>query len=255
MITLPSKDEKTYNKWFKIKRVNYLLLGPNFVPINWFKFPIKNYWYEFKFREILSTIKEVVVHSNRVRDHLMIRTNTQDLKNKFILSRACSYILPNDIKPFQERENDIILFQKYKDSNHRKQGEQLLSLLKGTNKKIKLINYGHYKREDEFLLANNSKFIIYFSFYDCGPVALKEIENYGVITFTLQKDFVINNESGYYIPELELDNITLAFNKIIKIIEEISNKNPDSIKIAKQNQNFNKCQRALDDICNYIIKN
>ena len=102
MITLPSKDEKTYNKWIKIKRIT------NFVPINWFKFPIKNYWYEFKFREILSTIKGVVVHSNRVWDHLMIRTNTQDLKNKFILSRACSYILPNDIKPFQERENDII---------------------------------------------------------------------------------------------------------------------------------------------------
>ena len=108
MITLPSKDEKTYNKWIIIKRINSLLLGPNFVPINWFKFPIKNYWYEFKFREILSTIKGVVVHSNRVRNHLMIRSNTQDLKNKFILSRACSYILPNDIKPFQKRENDII---------------------------------------------------------------------------------------------------------------------------------------------------
>ena len=130
-----------------------------------------------------------------------------------------------------------------------------MSLLKKANKKIKQLNYGNYKREDEFILANNSKFIIYFSFYDCGPVALKEIENYGVITFTLQKDFVINNESGYYIPELELDNITLAFNKIIKIIEEISNKNPDSIKIAKKNQDFNRCERALDDICNGIIQN
>ena len=129
-----------------------------------------------------------------------------------------------------------------------------MSLLKKANKKIKQLNYGNYKREDEFILANNSKFIIYFSFYDCGPVALKEIENYGVITFTLQKDFVINNESGYYIPELELDNITLAFNKIIKIIDEISNKNPDSIKIAKINQNNNRCERALDDLCNGIIK-
>ena len=132
-----------------------------------------------------------------------------------------------------------------------------MSLLKGTNKKIKQLNYGNYTREDELLLANNSKFIIYFSFYDTGAIALKELQNYGVITFTLQKDLVINDESGYYIPELELDDITLAFNKIIKIIEEISNKNPDSIKIAKQNQNFNRCERALDDICNnnYYIKN
>ena len=58
----------------------------------------------------------------------------------------------------------MILFQKYDDSNRRNQGEQLLSLLKGTNKKIKQINYRHYKMEDEFLLANNSKFIIVFLF-------------------------------------------------------------------------------------------
>ena len=184
----------------------------------------------------------------------MIKSNTQDLINKYILLRSCTYNLPNDIKPFQEREIDIILFQKYADSDHSKQGDQLMSLLKGTKKKITQLNYGNYKREDEFILANNSKFIIYFSFYDCGPVALKEIQNYGVITFTLQKDFVINDESGYYIPELEMNDITPAFNKIIKIIEEISNKNLDSIKIAKKNQNFNKCERALDDICNGIIK-
>ena len=253
-ITLPSMNENIYNKWIKINRVNSLLLGPNFVPNDWFKFPNINIWHERKFREILSAIKGIVVHSNRVRDHLMIKSNTQDLINKYILLRSCTNNLPNDIKPFQERENVIILFQKYADSDHRKQGKQLLSLLKKTNKKIKQLNYGNYKREDEFILANNSKFIIYFSFYDCGPVALKEIENYGVITFTLQKDFVINNESGYYIPELELDNITLAFNKIINIIEEISHKNPDSIRIAKKNQNFNRCERALDDICDGIIK-
>ena len=253
-ITLPSMNENIYNKWIKINRVNSLLLGPNFVPNDWYKFPNTNIWNEGKFREILSAIKGVVVHSNRVRDHLMIKSNTQDLINKYILLRSCTYNLPNDIKPFQERENDIILFQKYADSDHSKQGQQLLSLLKGTNKKIKQLNYGNYKREDEFILANNSKFIIYFSFYDCGPVALKEIQNYGVITFTLQKDFVINDESGYYIPELELDDITPAFNKIINIIEEISHKNPDSIRIAKKNQNFNRCERALDDICDGIIK-
>ena len=253
-ITLPSMNENIYNKWIKINRVNSLLLGPNFVPNDWFKFPNINIWHERKFREILSAIKGIVVHSNRVRDHLMIKSNTQDLINKYILLRSCTSNIPNDIKPFQERENDIILFQKYADSDHSKQGKQLLSLLEGTNKKIKQLYYGNYKREDEFLLAKNSKFIIYFSFYDSGAVALKEIENYGVITFTLQKDFVINDESGYYIPELELDDITPAFNKIINIIEEISHKNPDSIRIAKKNQNFNRCERALDDICDGIIK-
>ena len=76
------------------------------------------------------------------------------------------HIIPNDIKPFQERENDIILFQKYADSDHSKQGKQLLSLLEGTNKKIKQLYYGNYKREDEFLLAKNSKFITIIPFSD-----------------------------------------------------------------------------------------
>ena len=108
-ITLPSMNENIYNKWIKINRVNSLLLGPNFVPNDWFKFPNINIWHERKFREILSAIKGIVVHSNRVRDHLMIKSNTQDLINKYILLRSCTSNIPNDIKPFQERENDIIL--------------------------------------------------------------------------------------------------------------------------------------------------
>ena len=118
-----------------------------------------------------------------------------------------------------------------------------------------LLRYRNYKIEDEFNLAKNSKFILYFSFYDTGAIALKEIQNYGVIAFTLQEDFVINKETCYYIPELEFEDITSAFNKIIKIIDEISNKNPDAMKIAKINQNINRCERALDDLCDGIRKN
>ena len=44
-------------------------------------------------------------------------------------------------------------------------------------------------------LANNSKFIIYFSFFDTGAIGLKEIQNYGVIAFSLQKEFIIDNET------------------------------------------------------------
>jgi len=51
-------NENIYNKWIKINRVNSLLLGPNFVPNDWFKFPNINIWHERKFREILSAIKE-----------------------------------------------------------------------------------------------------------------------------------------------------------------------------------------------------
>jgi len=37
-------------------------------------------------------------------------------------------------------------------------------------------------------------------------------------------------------------------------MDEISNKNPDSIKLAKINQDINKCQRALDDLCDGVIR-
>ena len=110
LFTAPSINEKIYDKWIKHKRINSLLLGPNFVPNNWYKFPNTNIWHERKFREILSSIKGVVVHSNRVRDHLMIKSNTQDLINKYILLRSCTNNLPNNIKPFQERENDITIY-------------------------------------------------------------------------------------------------------------------------------------------------
>ena len=250
----PLMDEKTYDKWKNINKANSLLLGPCFVPFSWFKFPSNVFWNERRFREILSSIKGLIVHSDRVRNHLVTKSNTNDLFNKYILLRPCTHILSNDIKPFKEREYDIIFYGKYMDSDRSKQGNQLVSLLKGANKKIEQLNYRNYKIKDEYNLANNSKFIIYFSFYDTGAIALKEIQNYGVITFTLQKDFVINDESCYYIPELELDDITPAFNKIIKLMDEISNKNPDSIKLAKINQDINKCQRALDDLCDGVIR-
>ena len=54
---------------------------------------------------------------------------------------------------------------------------------------------------------------------------------------------------------MEFEDITSAFNKIIKIIDEISNKNPDVMKIAKINQNINRCERALDDLWDGIRKN
>ena len=108
-----------------------------------------------------------------------------------------------------------------------------MSLLKKTRKNIVAIRYGEYNKEIIKKLANDSKFIIYFSFYDTGAIGLKEIQNYGVITFSLQKDLVIDNKTCFYIPELEnLDNMEAASNRIIKIIKKISEINPNSQSIS-----------------------
>ena len=83
----PSMGENTYEEWKNIQRANSLLLGPAFIPANWREFPNNKYWPERKFKEILSTIKGIIVHSERVRDHLIEKSKTQDLINKFIILR------------------------------------------------------------------------------------------------------------------------------------------------------------------------
>ena len=188
-------------------------------------------------------------------DYLAKRSNTIDLLNKFIIFRACSYNMPKKIKPFRKRKIDILLYLKYADINRREQGKKLFELLKSTNKSIEILKSGHYKRDYLINLASNSKFVIFFSFYDTGAIALKEIQNYGVITFSLQKDLVVSDETGYYIPELDDNNIEKAFDKIMEIINDKMKKIPNSRKIAKINQGINNCQKALDDICNGILYN
>jgi len=168
--------------------------------------------------------------------------------------RACTNIKPIKVKSFKERKIDILFFEKYMDANHRKQGEELLHLLSKSCKKIVNIKYGKYNRKIMEEYANDSKFIIYFSFYDTGAIGLKEIQNYGVFAFSHQKDLIINKETSFYIPELSSqDNIILASKKIINIIETISEKNPSSELIAKKNQMINKCENSLKDLCKRLI--
>ena len=72
-------------------------------------------------------------------------------------------------------------------------------------------------------LAKNSKFIIYFSFFDTGAIGLKEIQNIGVLAFSYQKDLVIDKETSFFVPELANENdMKNAFNIIIKKINNIT---------------------------------
>ena len=103
-------------------------------------------------------------------------------------------------------------------------------------------------------LSNNSKFIIYFSFFDIGPIGLIEIQNHGVILFTHQKEFVIDKNSSFFIPELaNKDDMKSAFNIIMEKIEIIIKSNPNSELIAKNNQEYYKCQNSLEELCKNLI--
>lgn len=253
-LSFPCMIEQTYDLWKHYNRTNSLLLGPCFVPNHWSRFPVNIYWKERRFREILQSIKAVVVHSTRVRDYLASRSNNLDLLNKFILLRPCTYLKPRSIKPFNERNIDILFYEKYPDLNRRKQAKKLLKLLNKTDKRIEKLKSGKYVRSQLSSLAYDSKFVIYFSFYDTGALALKEIQNYGVIAFSHQQDLAFSNETSYYIHELTYNDMKPAFKKIMKIIDDVSKKNPDTKRIAKINQEYTDCKRALDDLCEGITK-
>ena len=195
------------------------------------------------------------MHSLRIRDYLLKRANIINNKKKFMIIRPCTNLKPKILKSFKQRKIDILFFEKYADSNRRKQGLKLLNLLKNTSKKIKSIKYGHYKNNIMEKLANDSKFIIYFSFYDTGAIGLKEFQNFGVIAFSHQKEFIIDNETSFYIPELDnIDNIELAFFKIMNIIKRISKSNIKTELIAKKNQMINQCENVLIDLCKNLLK-
>ena len=241
-----------FENLIKKKIINKYIFGPNFVPNKWDSFPDLNTWEEKRFTEILNLTKGIVVHSERVRDHLAQRATTNYLE-KFKIVRACSNIKPIKVNNFSKRKIDILFFEKYADFNHSYQAEKLLSLFEETKKKVVLMKYGSYNKKDLKELANNSKFIIYFSFYDTGAIGLKEIQNYGVFTFTHQKDLVISNKTCFYIYELaDKYDMKPAFEKIIRIIDNISSKNPNSVLIAKKNQNINDCRNALKDLCKHL---
>ena len=230
--------------------IDKFILGPIFVPKKWNDFPNKKIWKERKFKDLLNLTKGIAVHSKRVKDYLMEKTNTFKLEHKFIIIRPCTNLKPIKIKSFIERKIDLLFFEKYADLNRMEQGKELLNLFKNTSKNIVTIKYGSYNKKIINELASDSKFIIYFSFFDTGAIGLKEIQNHGVICFTHQKEFVIDNESSFYISELaSINNIKLAFDKIMIIMERISKLNIKTEIIAKKNQNFNRCENSLIDIC------
>ena len=255
-IPFPQFDEFIYNKWVNIKKANKLILGPNFVPNSWEYFPIGSIWQERRFSEILNDVKGIAVHSKRVINHLISRTNinTSSLFKKFKIIRPCTNIKPKNINPFPKRKIDILFFEKYQDLDRSQQGIQLLNLLSNTSKKIERLKYGNYTKESMKYLANNTKFVIYFSFFDTGAIGLKEFQNYGVFIFSHQREFIINKNSCYYVPELANEkDMNQAFQIIMKKIELITNMNPNAQLIAKINQEINKCENALNDLCENIL--
>ena len=117
-ISYPNFNESIYEKWISINKANKLILGPNFVPNNWYLFPNKNIWKERRFYEILKNVKGIAVHTNKVKNYLANVSNTKHMLNKYKIIRPCTNLRPSNVKNFNERNIDIIFFEKYTYLNH-----------------------------------------------------------------------------------------------------------------------------------------
>ena len=253
-LPFPCLAESVYEEWNKINRSKSLLLGPYFVPNLWSYFPYKGFWNEKRFKEILKTIKGLIVHSKRIGKYLSSKSNTTDLLHKYKFLRPCTNLIPKYIKNFESRTIDIIYFEKIDDMDKIKQSKQLFKYFINANLTVERIIFGEFTNKRIMNLANNTKFIIYYSFYDIGGITLKEFQNYGVFCFTYEEDFVLSKKTSFLIHELNYDyNMKSTFEKIMKIIHRISNSHPNTQLIAKINQDINKCQRSFDDLCRGVI--
>ena len=107
-ISYPNFNENVYNEWVKRNKAKKLILGPNFVPSNWYHFPNTNIWKERRFKEIISRIKGIAVHTDRVKNHLIQNSNTKNFFKKYINIRPCSNLRPKNLKNFDERNIDMV---------------------------------------------------------------------------------------------------------------------------------------------------
>ena len=93
-----------------------------------YQFPNTKFWEERRFREVLTKIKTLIVHSNRVSEHLSNISNTIDMSKKYKIISPCTNLIPKYINFFDNRTIDIIFFEKYADLNRRKQGNEFFLL-------------------------------------------------------------------------------------------------------------------------------
>lgn len=237
----------------------HTIFGPLPVPLNWSAFPIQNNCMESDFKKTLKMMGSYAVHSKRVESYLTKRSGIEKYPAyKFAKVRACTMLQPEKVKPWGERNYDVIFFEKYADEDHSKQGAELYEELSKAGLKITRLSYsGEYQYTHDHMkeVANDSRFIVYFSFWDTGAIGLLEIQNYGVYSFTVQDDLIDEtHETGMYVENLIGDDMKASAEVILQKMKEINDSKPSAENFAQINQNRNSCVRALDDICDHVAK-
>lgn len=240
------------------KKASNTLFGPLPMPKLWNEFP-SGTCLEGNLPYTMARLGSYIVHSKRVENYLATRGNyTNYPPHKFAIVRACTMIMPERVRKWNKREFDVILFEKYADDDHSAQGEALLQLLEKAGLSIARLSYrGKYQYTHDYMkeVANNARFIIYFSFWDTGAIGLLEIQSFGVYSFTVQADLIDpDGKTGMFVESLIGNDMKKAVDIILAKMKEINESDPKSEYFASINQDRNHCSRALDDLCEHVSR-
>lgn len=168
-----------------------IIYGPMVSPKKWFSFPMAN-TYEVNWSSFINRMFSYVVQSERVKNHLLIHSaKLKNIEKKYIVSHGC-LALSNKSKAYnswQKRNIDILIYAKFADVNKEIELQHLIKIL-NVKYKLLLIRYGNHSRLSLLQDVSNSKILIYYSFYDCWPSSLMEMQNIGIYPIVQQCEFI-----------------------------------------------------------------
>lgn len=197
-----------------------IIYGPTVSPKRWFLFPMKN-TFEENWSIYINRIFAYVVQSDRIKKHLISHSKKiKNIEHQYIVSHGC--ILSNNTYPVQswkERKIDILLYAKFADMNKENELQHLFKSL-DSKYNIVLIRYGNHSKQSLLDYASNSKILIYYSFFDCWPSSLMEMQNIGIYPIVQQCEFI--GVYGTCIIDFDL-NETKIINEIKSIFSRIYN--------------------------------
>lgn len=243
-----------FSDYFKeLLNNNYLqiykntIYGPMVSPRKWLQFP-QNGTYEVYWSSCINKILAYVVQSERVKNHLLKHSTTfYKIQTKYIVSHGC--LIPNNsysVLSWSKRSIDILIYAKFADINKEIELHSLIKYLL-LNFTIKLIRYGNHTKNSLIYYSNNSKILIYFSYFDCWPSSLMEMENLGVYPIVHQCELI--EKYGTCI-----NNISNNFHNLIYVIKSILNGNFNSNDISYFYRNRNNCLNVFKSTLLKIYK-
>lgn len=108
-----------------------------------------------------------------------------------------------------------------------------------------VVRYGNHSKQSLIHYASNSKILIYYSFYDCWPSSLMEMQNLGIYPIVQQCEFIEGYGSC-------IENFNLNEIKIKRTVKNLLSMKFNTNDISKSYRKRNNCIKVLTKTLNDI---